>query len=127
MRYLDPPDEYDWPWCEEFSLLIGADDIPEMWATYDRHLSEYWTKGPATRGAPPLAPCEVCPVRARCPDGVMVLTSRRADEIRNRCDGCEAWGQSCATCPDMRSLYTTARKCKPLPAEGNTGLQSEGV
>lgn len=28
---------------------------------------------------------------------------------------------------DQTPLNNTVQKCKPLPAEGNTGLQSEGV
>lgn len=66
-----------------------------------------------------IAPCSWCGRPTR-------------DEDRRYVDRYVTWW-ICADCylttrrPDHRPLYTTAQKCKPSQAEGNTGLQSEGV
>lgn len=90
MIYMDPPDEYDWPWCKDYGLLMGADEETMR----------------------PGDDCPTCPMHHRCPDGAAVIRSRRDEEMVAR---------------DLMELYNPIENSKPLPAEGNTGLQSEGL
>lgn len=46
---------------------------------------------------------------------------------RERRDGWDAIGNEAPGAIELSWLNTTAQKCKPLPAEGNTGSQSEVV
>ena len=59
-------------------------------------------------------------MRAPCPNCGHLMTTNGASWL---CVGCGAIRLRA----DHAALNTTAQNSKPLPAEGNTGLQSEGV
>lgn len=59
----EPPCDYDWESCIDYGLLLG-DDTGEVVIAGES--------------------CPTCPMRHRCPDGVMTITSKRTDAVADQ-------------------------------------------
>jgi hypothetical protein len=76
----DPPEEYEWPWCEEYTALMGMETNVLM-EEETKARNEYWEAWRKSGKRPkyPRSACSRCPMMARCPDGISVITTARSE------------------------------------------------